>query len=96
MARKGPVLLEVDEYEMELPITDHMLLIRNADVPGMIGRIGTYLGKIGVNIADMVVGRHANGGAMMAVSIDGPISDEGLAEILDFDGVAAARYIDLS
>lgn len=96
MARKGAVLLEVDEYEIELPITDHMLLIRNEDVPGMIGRIGTYLGDLGINIADMVVGRHRDGGAMMGLCVDGPLSEDSLADILDFEGVAAARYIDLT
>lgn len=96
MPRKGPVLLEVDEYEMELPITDHMLLVRNEDLPGIIGRIGTYLGEVGVNIADMVVGRHPDGGAMMGLCVDGPLSDESLDEIIGLKGIAAARYIDLS
>jgi D-3-phosphoglycerate dehydrogenase len=96
MARKGSVLLEVDEYEMELPIADHMLLIRNDDVPGMIGRIGTYLGEATVNITDMVVGRKRNGEAMMGICVDGPISDESLADIIAFEGVAAARYIPMA
>jgi D-3-phosphoglycerate dehydrogenase len=96
MARKGAVLLEVDEYEMELPITDHMLLIRNDDIPGVIGKVGTYLGDHGINIADMVVGRHRDGGAMMGVCVDGPLSDESLDDILGFEGVSAARYIDLT
>lgn len=95
MARKGSVLLEVDEYEMELPIADHMLLIRNDDVPGMIGRVGTYLGDATVNITDMVVGRKRNGEAMMGICVDGPISDESLADIIAFEGVAAARYISM-
>lgn len=96
MERKGAVLLEVDEYEMELPITSHMLLIRNDDVPGMIGRVGTYLGEADINIADMVVGRNRHGEAMMGICIDRPISDDRLAAITSFPGVAAARYIDLA
>ena len=96
MARKGPVLIEVDEYEMELPITDHMLLIRTEDVPGMIGKIGTYLGDIGVDIADMVVGRHRAGGAMMGLCIDRPLDDESVVKLMDLGGVAAARSIELS
>jgi D-3-phosphoglycerate dehydrogenase len=93
MARKGPVLSEVDEYEIELPITDHMLLIRNEDVPGVIGRVGTLLGEAGINIADMVVGRHPGGAAMMGMSLDGELSDGDLPALLQLDGVAAARYI---
>jgi D-3-phosphoglycerate dehydrogenase len=96
MERKGPVLIEVDEYEMELPITEHMLLIRNEDVPGMIGKVGTYLGDLGINIADMVVGRHRDGGAMMGICIDRPLDDEAASKLMELDGVAAARHIDLS
>jgi D-3-phosphoglycerate dehydrogenase len=93
MGRKGAVLTEVDGYEIELPITPHILLVRNEDVPGVIGRVGTYLGDAGLNIADMAVGRHRSGGAMMGLSLDGPLSDDDVATILQLDGVAAARYI---
>jgi len=95
MGRKGPVVTEVDGYEIELPITEHMLLIRNEDVPGVIGRVGTYLGTAGVNISDMAVGRHPDGGAMMGLSLDGPLSDGDVSSILALAGVAAGRYIRL-
>jgi D-3-phosphoglycerate dehydrogenase len=95
MGRKGPVVTEVDGYEIELPITAHMLLVRNEDVPGVIGRVGTYLGTAGVNIADMAVGRHPDGGAMMGLSLDGPLSEGDVHAILDLEGVAAGRYIRL-
>jgi D-3-phosphoglycerate dehydrogenase len=89
------VLVEVDGYEIELPITDHMLLIRNENVPGVIGRVGTYLGDTGVNIADMAVGRHPAGGAMMGLSLERSLTDTDVAAILAIHGVAAARYIHL-
>ena len=95
MARKGPVLVEVDGYEIELPITDHMLLIRNENGPGVIGRVGTYLGDVGVNIADMAVGRHPDGGAMMGLSLDRSLSEADVAAVLAISGVAAARHIHL-
>ncbi len=95
-SRRGAILLEVDEYEMELPISDHMLLIRNDGVPGVIGKVGTYLGDLGVNIANMVFGRHPDGGAMMGICVDRPLSEASLTDILALDGVVAARYIDLS
>jgi D-3-phosphoglycerate dehydrogenase len=97
MERKGLVLLEIDGYEIEVPITDHMLLVRNDDVPGVIGRVGTVLGDAGVNIANMVVGRQKAGDAMMmALSIDGTIPQEIVDELLATPNVLAARFIDLS
>lgn len=97
MAKKGPVLIEVDGYEIEVPITSHLLLLRNDDVPGVIGRVGMFLGNRSVNISDMVVGRSPEGhAAMMGLSLDDALSDDDIAEFLRLDGINAARYIDLS
>jgi D-3-phosphoglycerate dehydrogenase len=97
MERKGAVLIGVDGYAIEVPLKDHLLLVRNDDVPGCIGRVGTFLGEIGSNIADMVVGRAPNGAAaMMGIALDEPLSQEHAAGLLSLEGIAAARYIDLS
>ena len=97
LARRGPVLIEVDGYEIEIPITDHMLLVRNADVPGVIGRVGSFLGDLGVNISNMVVGRNPEGhAAMMGISLDQPLDEDQIEELLGVDGVRAARYVDLT
>lgn len=97
MARKGAVLVGVEGYQIEVPLTSHMLLIRNEDVPGCIGRVGTYLGDIGNNIADMVVGRAPDGSAaMMGIALDTTLTPAQLAGVLELDGIAAARYVDLS
>jgi D-3-phosphoglycerate dehydrogenase len=97
MARKGAVLVGLDGYAIEVPLTDHMLLIRNEDVPGCIGRVGTYLGDIDNNIADMVVGRSPDGAAaMMGIALDSPLTPDQLEGLLALDGIAAARYVDLS
>jgi D-3-phosphoglycerate dehydrogenase / 2-oxoglutarate reductase len=96
MDRKGPVLVQVAEYEIELPITEHLLLVRNEDIPGVIGRVGTYLGEIGANIANMVVGRNPAGkAAMMGLNLDAALDEAGVDGILALKGVAAARFIAL-
>ncbi len=95
MAHKGPVLVSVDGYEIEFPMTKHMLLVRNADTPGEIGRVGTALGDAGVNISDMAVGRGPGSGAMMGISMDQPIGAELVERIRNLAGVLAVRYIQL-
>ena len=61
---------------MDLPPSTHMLVVRNDDVPGMIGRVGTILGDAGVNIDDMDVGKTAEGqAALMALSTAEPVPD---------------------
>jgi D-3-phosphoglycerate dehydrogenase len=97
MERKGAVLVGIDGYAIEVPLTEYMLLVRNDDTPGCIGRVGTYLGDRGYNISDMVVGRKTGGaGAMMGIALDAPMSDDDVAGILDLTGIGATRYIDLT
>ena len=50
-----------------MPPANHMLVVRNDDRPGMIGRVGTIVGEAGVNIADMDVGQSATGASAMMV-----------------------------
>ncbi len=95
MAHRGAVLVEVDGYEIEFPIADHMALVRNSDTPGVIGRVGTLLGDAGINIADMAVGRGPDHGAMMGISIDQSMDDELVERLRALEGVLAARYIRL-
>ncbi len=94
--RKGPVLTEVGGYDIELPITRYLLVVRNDDVPGVIGRLGTYLGEQRVNIANMAVGRQASTGrAMMGLNLDDPLRDDQVQGILALEGIADARFVDL-
>lgn len=95
MAHRGAVLVEVDGYDIEFPIAANMLLVRNSDTPGVIGRVGTILGDSGLNVADMAVGRAAAGGAMMGLTLDGDLTDDIVATIQAADGVLAARAIRL-
>ena len=96
MGNRGPVLVEVDRFEIEAPITPHMVLIRNTDMPGVIGAVGTYLGNAEVNIAEMAVGNyedHGAIGAMMGLSVSRAISDAEVDDIASIDGVLAVRYL---
>ena len=95
MGHKGPVLVEVNGYEIELPLTRWVLLVRNDDVPGVIGRLGTYLGEEQVNIADMVVGRATSGEAMMGLSLDQPLTPDQVAAVRALHGIADARFVEL-
>ena len=97
VGRRGPTLIEVRGLEIELPIHNHLLLIRNDDVPGVIGRVGSYIGDIGVNIDDMVVGRSVDTGepAMMGIGINRGMTEDEVAGVRDLEGVTGAEYVGL-
>lgn len=96
-SRKGPVLVEIMGHDVELPVSERMLIVRNADVPGVIGRLGSFLGGLGVNIANMVVGRAPGTGdaAMMGLNLDDQLTEGQLAELRRLEGIKEARYVSL-
>lgn len=87
---------EVDGFPLSLPPTGHMLFTLHRDMPGIIGRIGSLLGNFNVNIASMEVGRQiVRGNAVMALSLDDPLPDGLLEEILQIPGIDDAYVVRL-
>jgi D-3-phosphoglycerate dehydrogenase len=65
--RRQARLVMVDDHMTDVPPSDHMLVVRNDDRPGVIGLVGTLLGANNVNIADMDVGRALTPGTALMV-----------------------------
>jgi D-3-phosphoglycerate dehydrogenase len=73
-----------------------MLVVRNEDVPGMIGRVGSILGAAGVNIEDMRVGKSPSGeAALMALTTSTPVPTEVIEQLQAERGVVDAKAIEL-
>jgi D-3-phosphoglycerate dehydrogenase len=73
-----------------------MLVVRNSDTPGMIGRVGSLLGEANVNIADMDVGTNAEGeAALMVLSTYSPVPDAVVERLRAVDGILEAQAIEL-
>ena len=94
--RHQPRLVEAMGFDLDIVPEKHMLFIRNEDLPGMIGKLGTILGEHGINIGNMAVGRGAPGSrAAMAVTVDEPIPEDVLKALLETPGFAEARAVTL-
>ena len=65
----SPRLVALDGVDIEAPIEGTLLVIRNEDLPGVIGDVGTILGRHGINIASFTLGR-GGGGAVGVVNLD--------------------------
>ena len=90
-------LVEVDGFDIEVALTDHLAVFRYQDRPGMIGTVGGVLGRAGVNIAGMQVSRDRKGGhALVAMTVDSAIPASVLAEIVEAIGAESARQVDLT
>jgi len=78
----GDRLVQMDGLPVDVVPQGWMLLISSPDVPGMIGKVGSFLGKNGINISTMEVGRFQVGGkATMICCIDTTVSDAILQEM---------------
>ena len=72
--RKDIRIVRIDQLHINVRPTGYILLIYNSDQPGMIGLMGTILGKHGINIADMTVGRSRLWElAVTLINVDSPV-----------------------
>ena len=100
--------MSYDGIDIEAPLYGTLVAIRNHDVPGVVGRIGTILGEHSVNIANFALGR-ANSGAtrshrvpqgqaLAVVQIDVPAAASATAAIealRKVEAIASVRLIEL-
>ncbi|CAN5720504.1 phosphoglycerate dehydrogenase [soil metagenome] len=88
--RDNERLVRVQGYQLDMAFHRIMTFFRYEDRPGIVGIVGSLLGRAGVNIANMQVARHTEGGeALMGMAVDSPIPQDVLDAI-----VARARMRD--
>jgi D-3-phosphoglycerate dehydrogenase / 2-oxoglutarate reductase len=99
-----PRIVRVDRYATDFTPRGHILLARNIDRPGMIGKVGVILGEAGVNISHMDVGtvaasmapgraRQPGGEALMALSLDDAPPEDAVERIRATDGIMDVRSV---
>ncbi|HOU28833.1 MAG TPA: phosphoglycerate dehydrogenase [Thermoleophilia bacterium] len=94
--RNRPRFVKVYRQDVDIEPAPHMVFLRYADVPGMIGRIGTQMGKFGINIGQMSVGREVKDQqAVMGLTLDESISCEQLDELLHCCGLSDGKRVEL-
>jgi D-3-phosphoglycerate dehydrogenase len=90
----SPRLAMLDGVDVEAPLTGVVMVVYNNDQPGVIGSVGSILGKHGVNIASFALGRNSTG-AIGVVALDSDADNpqlvEALQEITKVPAVKGAR-----
>jgi D-3-phosphoglycerate dehydrogenase len=93
---KNPRLVKIGKMNVDVIPSGCMLLVTNLDKPGVIGQIGTFLGKSNINIAQMQVGRTKAGGeALTIVNVDSCVSQDVIKQISAFQGVTKVKNVEL-
>ncbi len=96
-----PRLLLINGIPVELPLSGRLIYMRNIDVPGVIGHVGSVLGRNAVNIANFALGRQETpskpGAALEAVAVvevDSAVSEAVLAELRSHAAVQFACQVE--
>lgn len=99
--RREARIVLIDDHLSDVPPARYMLIVRNDDRPGVIGRVGTVLGDASVNIDNMDVGKTPQAGsAMMVIATATPTPDvvverlrsvPGIVEVITIGGERTVR-----
>jgi D-3-phosphoglycerate dehydrogenase len=90
----------VQSRRLTIELTPHVAVFRYADVPGMVGRVGTIFGGHGINISSAAVGHTPDGDdrrlAAMVVTTDAQVPAEVIEEIVASEGIVAGWAVELN
>ncbi len=99
---RSPRLLHVNGTDIEAPLGNQLIYLRNRDVPGVIGRVGTLLGQHAINIGNFSLGRRDEATqpdgvreAVALLDVDSPAGEAVIAALRAMDSVLEARTLKL-
>jgi D-3-phosphoglycerate dehydrogenase len=91
-----PRLCSLEGIDIEMPLAGTLIVIRNDDTPGVIGNVGSILGRHGVNIGSFGLGR-ADGSAIGVLAVDpAPGLGQAVEELKTLPSVKDVRLVALS
>jgi D-3-phosphoglycerate dehydrogenase len=90
----APKIVQIDATLIEADLAGGILMLQNQDVPGVVGRVGTFLGEKGINIAGLQLGRKEVGGtAVSLINVDNAVPENVLAQLRKLPNITAANYL---
>jgi D-3-phosphoglycerate dehydrogenase len=97
MPGAGPRITRIGAFTVDVTPRRTMIVLTNADVPGVIGRVGTLLGDAHVNIAEYHQSRTSQGGnALAAITVDGAIEPDLRKRLLASPDIRSVTVVDFS
>jgi D-3-phosphoglycerate dehydrogenase len=87
----------VDDITIEVPLEGRLIYIRNRDVPGVVGKVGTILGRHQINIANFALGRSGSSDkawAIAVVQVDSAPPENVLQELRQLPEIEEVKGVD--
>ncbi len=92
----GARIVKINHYRIDVKPESHLLFIKHYDVPGMIGKVGSFLGDHHINIGTMQVGRADVGGdAIMVLTLDKKLEADVFKEISTISDLKEIQLLEL-
>jgi len=96
VAQGEPRIIRVDGHWIDLRPVGDMLVMRNLDVPGVMGKVGSMLGKMNINIGELRLGRGTEPKKAISVwQVDEPVGSDIIQHLLDVDEIQSVRQVRL-
>ena len=95
-SRNAAKVVEVDEFDVDVPVSEHMVFFRYHDKPGVVGVVGQILGDANVNIGGMQVSRGESGHALIVLTVDSSVPGTTIDAIVAKIGAHSGKVVDLA
>lgn len=89
-------IVEINGYDVEVPIAEHLIVMIYTDRPGIVAVYGKEFGEAGINIAGMQIARQGKGGqALSVLTVDSPVPEDLLEKVRTAIDADLLREIDI-
>ncbi len=91
-------IVRINEFRLDAVPKGVVLMIYNEDQPGVVGKLGSILGKHKINIAEMTLGRHKKGKTTFALTVintDHEVPEHVIKEIKSFRPIIDVKVVKL-
>ncbi|MEA2112148.1 MAG: phosphoglycerate dehydrogenase [Campylobacterota bacterium] len=85
-------IVDINGFAVDVEPKGNIVLFKNTDVPGVIGKVGTILSNHNVNIADFRLGRNAQSQALAVIMVDNTVTDATLEELASLEACISVDY----
>ncbi len=88
-------IIEINGFDIEVALKGDMIIFKNTDIPGVIGKVGTILADNHVNIADFSLARNDKAEALAVILVDNTVSENALRELLNLKACLSVNHVRL-
>ncbi len=95
--KQAEKIVEINGYDVEVPIAEHLIVMIYTDRPGIVAIYGKEFGEANINIAGMQIARRSAGGqALSVLTVDSPVPDDLLAKVGSAIDAELMKEIDIT